>query len=183
MDTPTARQTNRTPPPASAAPRCAAPPIVDLPLAEAEARAQAQRVPIFIPSKVHVDDRGWSLMNQMLGVLQPTGQINYSVMFPHVVKAWHRHQIQTDFWVCLGGHLKAGVFREDDGQAWQLVIGEKRPGVLIIPPTLWHGAMTVGPDPAGLLYYVTQAYNPQAPDEQRRAFDSVPGFTWEVDHR
>jgi dTDP-4-dehydrorhamnose 3,5-epimerase len=116
------------------------------------------------------------------GVLGPEGQINFSTMFPGVIKAWHRHRLQTDFWLCLHGHLKVGVYREDDDRAWQLVVGEKRPGVLIIPPPLWHGATTVGPESAGLLYYVTHAYNPDSPDEQRRACDSVPGFTWHVEH-
>lgn len=155
----------------------------DGPLIEGHAFARENNVPLFMPARVHVDDRGWSIMNQMQGVLDPGGQINFSVMYPNVVKAWHRHQLQTDFWLCLTGHLKVGVYREDDGQGWQLVTGEKRPGVLIIPPTLWHGAMTVGPEPAGLLYYVTHAYNAETPDEQRRDYDSVPGFTWEVEYR
>lgn len=153
------------------------------PLPEAHAQAQAEQRPLFVPAGVFVDDRGWSIMNQMQGVLDPAGQINFSVMHPGVIKAWHRHRLQTDFWLCLTGHLKVGVYREDDGHAWQLVTGEKKPGVLIIPPPLWHGAMTVGPTQAGLLYYVTHAYNAEAPDEERRAFDSVPGFTWGIEHR
>ena len=36
--------------------------------------------------------------------------------------------------------------------------------------------------PAGLLYYVSHAYNPKQPDEQRRPHDSVPGFPWGVRH-
>ena len=62
---------------------------------------------------------------------------------------------QTDFWLVLMGHIKVGIHR-DDGRTWRTVIGEKRPGILIIPPPLWHGAATVGHEPAGLLYYVTQ---------------------------
>lgn len=152
-------------------------------LAQAFQEAQQQREPIFVPAGVYADDRGWSLMNQFQGVLSPEGQINYSVMYPHVVKAWHRHQQQTDFWCCLHGHLKVGVHRESDGQSWMLVTGEKRPGIVIIPPPLWHGAATVGPESAGLLYYVTHAYNPAEPDEERLAFDGVAGFPWQVEHR
>lgn len=81
------------------------------------------------------------------------------------------------------GHIKVGVFREEDGKAWSLVIGEKRPGIVVIPPPLWHGAATVGPAPAGLLYFVTHAFNPSAPDEQRMAHDAVSGFPWETVHR
>lgn len=144
--------------------------------------AKARREPVFVPAAAFTDDRGWSIMNQLQGVLGPQGQVNFSVQYQGVVKAWHRHKLQTDFWMCLSGHIKAGVHREDDGATWLLVTGEKRPGVVIIPPTLWHGAATVGDGQAGLFYFVTHAYNPQAPDEERRAFDSVAGFPWGVRH-
>ncbi|MEX2212805.1 MAG: hypothetical protein WD768_01670, partial [Phycisphaeraceae bacterium] len=80
------------------------------------------------------------------------------------------------------GNMKAGVYRETDGKTWLAVIGEKKPGVLIIPPPLWHGVATVGNENAGLLYYVTHAYDMKAPDEDRRAHDSVEGFPWWVRH-
>lgn len=144
--------------------------------------AIAGKEPIFVPQPVFTDDRGWSLMNQLLGVMKPEGQVNFSVQYPGVVKAWHRHSLQTDFWICLTGHIKVGVYREEDHKAWLAVIGEKKPGVMIIPPPLWHGAATVGDQQAGLLYYVTHAYNAKQPDEQRRGHDSVAGFPWGVRH-
>ena len=151
--------------------------------AECPAAALAGREPIFVPAAVHVDDRGWSLMNLLRGVLAPEGQVNFSLQFPGVIKAWHRHRLQTDFWLCVQGHIKAGVHDADRGRSWVQVFGEKQPGVLVIPPGLWHGAATVGPVPAGLVYYVTRAYDPAAPDEERRAADSVPGFSWQVENR
>ena len=144
--------------------------------------AKAGNEPVFVPQQLFTDDRGWSLMNQMQGVMKPEGQINFSVQYPGVIKAWHRHSLQTDFWICLTGHIKVGVYREEDQKAWMAIIGEKKPGVMIIPPPLWHGAATVGDTQAGLLYYVTHAYNTKQPDEQRRAHDSVPGFPWGVRH-
>ena len=144
--------------------------------------ARARIEPIFVPARLFTDDRGWSIMNQLQGVMGPEGQINFSVMYPAVIKAWHRHQKQTDMWLCLLGHLKVGVYRESDQRTWIATIGEKQPGVMLIPPPLWHGAATVGPQAAGLLYYVTHAYDPAAPDEDRRAFDSVEGFPWGVQH-
>lgn len=151
-------------------------------VAAAYEAALEDREPVFVPATLFADDRGWSLMNQLQGVLGPGGQVNFSMQYPGVIKAWHRHTLQTDFWICLTGHIKAGVHRESDARSWMVVIGEKRPGVLVIPPTLWHGAATVGDTPAGLLYYVTHAYNPASPDEERRAYDSVPGFPWGVRH-
>jgi dTDP-4-dehydrorhamnose 3,5-epimerase len=155
---------------------------VSTPVAEAFEAAVSAREPVFVPQSHYTDERGWSLMNQLRGVMRAEGQVNFSVQYPGVVKAWHRHTLQTDFWICLTGHIKVGVFREEDGNSWLTVTGEKKPGVVVIPPPLWHGAATVGDAPAGLLYYVTHAYDPAEPDEQRRAFDSVPRFPWGVRH-
>jgi len=149
---------------------------------EAQELAQGECAPVFVPVTPFTDDRGWSLMNLLGGVMGEQGQFNYSQQYPGVIKAWHRHERQTDFWCCVTGHLKAGVYRERDGQAWLAVMGEKKPGVLIIPPPLWHGAACVGPTSAGLLYYVTQRYDPAQPDEYRRPYDSVEGFPWQTRH-
>jgi len=159
-----------------------APRVIDTDMAAAWQEATERVEPIWVPAPVYVDDRGWSIMNQLRGVLSSEGQVNLSVMFPQVVKAWHRHRLQTDFWICTRGHLKAGIHREEDGRTWMTVIGELRSGVLIIPPSLWHGATVVGPESAGLFYYVSRAYNPAAPDEERRPYNSVPGFEWGTSH-
>jgi len=158
-------------------------PVVKLSPKEALEMAEAERQPVFVPTPVYTDDRGWSLMNMLTGALRPEGQVNFSVQYPGVVKAWHRHALQTDFWICLHGHLKVGVHREEDGRSWMGVIGEKRAGMVVIPPPLWHGAATVGPTSAGLLYFVTKAYDASNPDEERRGPDTIPGFSWGVEHR
>jgi dTDP-4-dehydrorhamnose 3,5-epimerase len=146
------------------------------------AHKEAQKIlePIFVPVKCFVDDRGWSLMNLLNNVLSPEGQINYSWNYPGVVKAWHRHHIQTDFWLCTNGHIKAGIYDAHAGTTWSFIMGEKRPGILIIPPELWHGMTAVGSEPAGVLYYVNAAYNPSSPDEDRMDYNGVQGFSWET---
>jgi dTDP-4-dehydrorhamnose 3,5-epimerase len=150
--------------------------------AAAHAMALEAGEPRFVPVPHYTDDRGWSLMNMMTDVLRPEGQINFSTQYPGAIKAWHRHQKQTDFWCVLTGHLVVGVVRDDDGVCWKLIAGEKRPGVVIIPPPLWHGATVAGPEPAGLLYYVTHAYDPAHPDEERKAYDGFPQFSWALVH-
>jgi dTDP-4-dehydrorhamnose 3,5-epimerase len=158
-------------------------PVCTQPIAEAFSAAQSRGEPVLVPQQFYADDRGWSLMNQLQGVMSAAGQVNYSVTYPGVVKAWHRHDLQTDFWMGLQGNLKVGVLRESDGSAWTAVIGDRRPAVVIIPPPLWHGVATVGDQPAGLLYYVTHAYDAAKPDEERRAADAFAGFPWAVVHR
>src|SRR5512140_1450132 len=98
----------------------------DLPAAFAAATAGSE--PIFVPAAIYADDRGWSIMNQFQGVLGPQGQINYSVVYPGVIKAWHRHALQNDFWMGIQNHMKVGLYR-DDGRAWVAILGEKRSGI------------------------------------------------------
>ncbi len=152
-------------------------------VADAYAEAIEASEPRWVPASYYTDDRGWSLMNLLQGVMGPEGQVNFSVQYPGVIKAWHRHKLQTDFWLCLQGHLRIGVACRDRGVSWTVVSGEKNPGIAIIPPTLWHGASTVGHVPAGLLYYVTKAFDPKNPDEERLAFDAIERFPWGIEHR
>ncbi|MEE9131583.1 MAG: hypothetical protein V3T84_16330, partial [Phycisphaerales bacterium] len=64
----------------------------------AHQRAEAELEPVFVPISPYADDRGWSLMNLLAGAMSEQGQINFSMQYPGVVKAWHRHDKQTDFW-------------------------------------------------------------------------------------
>ncbi|MBT8484304.1 MAG: hypothetical protein HKO59_14435 [Phycisphaerales bacterium] len=153
------------------------------PWPDIRARAIAEDAPLFMPVQPHADDRGWSYMNLFAGALEATGQVNFSVQNPGVVKAWRCHEHQTDFWCCLNGHVKAGVYRATDQQCWAQVMGDRCPGVLVIPPGLWHGRSVVGTTPAGVLSYVDQTYDAVCPDEQRRPADCVPGFPWHADPR
>ena len=55
-------------------------------LQEATLRAVEEVAPVFVPSNLFVDDRGWSIMNQMQGVLTKDGQVNFSLQFPNVIR-------------------------------------------------------------------------------------------------
>ncbi|MDQ2730488.1 MAG: spore coat protein [Armatimonadota bacterium] len=159
----------------------------ETPFQEAHQRALAEGRPQVVPLRYFADDRGWSLMNLFTGVLQG-GQCNYSLLYPGVYKAWHRHKLQTDFWVILHGMAKLGVFdekrRDEPGYRGEtFILGEKQPAVLIVPPSLWHGLTCVGNQPCGLLYYVTHVYDPRSPDEERAGHDAFPSFQWDIEHK
>lgn len=128
-----------------------------------------------------LDDRGFSYMN-VFSEAPLEGQINYSVVFPGVIKAWHRHKHQTDYWMVLMGEAKVGLYDPEKGEARAIHVGEHNPAVIAIPPGIWHGMTALGGKPCGLLYYVTRKYDPAAPDEERAPYDAFP-FTWEVQHR
>ena len=104
-------------------------------------------------------------------------QVNYSILQPGVIKAWHRHKFQDDYFCVLKGMAQVGVYSDEDG-AEKFFVGEHNPGIVHIQAGEWHGLTAVGTEPVGLLYLVTKQYNPQQPDEERAPHDSFVGHDW-----
>jgi len=143
-----------------------------------------------------VDSRGWSL-NDIKAIARTNiknnmtaktpydsniysldkCQINYSIVYPGVVKAWHRHKLQDDYFCILHGMAQVGIYSNENG-AEKHFIGEHNPAVIHIKAGEWHGLTAVGSEPVGLLYLVTNTYNPTIPDEERAPFDSFVGADW-----
>jgi len=60
----------------------------------------------------HVDDRGF--FREILRVTDPIfaegfAQWSHSLMYPGVIKAWHIHWKQTDWWYVASGTLKVAL--------------------------------------------------------------------------
>lgn len=151
-------------------------------------KALKNGMPTFLPLTPYADDRGWSHMDVFSDALTLGGQVNFSEVASGVIKAWHRHQNQTDFWVVVRGMLKCVVFRESPANVWKKVVGVYNPGILIIPKGLWHGCVNTTMEPAGLLYYVDKRYNTAQPDEVRRPWDwpepiNVGGAWYGIEHK
>ena len=101
------------------------------------------------------------------------GQINVSYVnsTDHIV-AWHKHNIQTDYWVCIKGSFKVGLATHEDGAEFEY-LSDRNPRVLKIPPGIYHGYKALEPGSI-LMYYLTEKYNPE--DE----FRAIPGEFNEV---
>ena len=124
------------------------------------------------------DARGWSV-NDIYSMVpeHKRCQINYSILHPGVVKAWHRHKHQDDYFFVLHGMAQVGIYSDENG-AEKHFIGEHNPAVIHIKAGEWHGLTAVGSKPVGLLYLVTNTYNPALPDEERASFDRFVGSDW-----
>ena len=140
--------------------------------------------------KVYPDDRG--MFTELVKVTDafidphPFAQISHTVTFPGVIKAFHWHSLQIDYWYCIVGSIRVALadLREDSGTTGEqatIILGEWNRQVLRIPPLVAHGYQVLGPTPAQLIYYTTQPYNPQQPDEERIPWDDpLIGYDWTI---
>ncbi len=110
------------------------------------------------------------------------GQWSHSLMFDGVIKAWHYHRIQTDWWYVVSGVLRVGLcdLREESDtykKTMDFLMGDLQPSrVLKIPPGIAHGCKTVQ-GPVHLFYLTSHVYNPE--DEIRMPYnDPEIDFDW-----
>ncbi|HBN08262.1 MAG TPA: spore coat protein [Cyanobacteria bacterium UBA8530] len=132
--------------------------------------------------KTFLDDRGFSIHDVFP---LKDGQINYSELVPGVVKAFHRHQKQTDYWCVIRGNAKIVLVDESSGKPEIKVhcIGEQNVQVIAIPPGVWHGYTSIGNEKSAMLYWVTEKYDKNQPDEERLAWDHFGAEVWSVDNK
>ena len=103
-------------------------------------------------------------------------------MFNGVIKAWHYHNIQTDWFYVVSGVLRIGLhdLRVDSvtrGETMDFLMGDLQPASVVrIPPGVAHGCKVIQ-GPASLMYITSHVYNPQ--DEIRISYDDPKiGFDW-----
>src|ERR1035437_1404768 len=129
--------------------------------------------------KRNADERGYlmEMLREDEEVFEHFGQAYVSLNYPDVIRAWHFHKKQDDFWVCVKGMIKAVVYdcREGSptyGEVNEVFMGDNNPVMLKIPVGTMHGYKTVGVEHSLLVNFPTQAYNPKEPDEYRETYDS-----------
>jgi dTDP-4-dehydrorhamnose 3,5-epimerase len=139
------------------------------------------------------DSRGWSLndiyanADFVIGSVKGVSphckqcnsfQVNYSVVNPGIIKAWHRHKCQDDYFCIVKGMAQVGVYNPKTKRAEKFFIGEHNPCVVRIDAGEWHGLTPIGDESCGLLYFVTCKYDPQNPDEERASYTDFVDKDW-----
>jgi dTDP-4-dehydrorhamnose 3,5-epimerase len=134
------------------------------------------------------DERGY-LMEMLRGddpLFEKFGQSYVSLNYPGVVRAWHFHKKQTDFFVAVKGEVKVVLFdpRDDSptrGQVNEFFLGENNPILLKIPIGVMHGYKTIGVEPSLLVNFPTMPYDANDPDEYRLPYNTeeIP-YNWDI---
>jgi len=136
--------------------------------------------------KVLPDDRG-----QLAEILRSDwdefvkfGQVYYTTARPGVVKAWHYHKIQTDYFFCIKGKAKVALYdSRPESPTYkeinEFMVGEINPALIVIPPLVFHGFKAISEQEAIMINIPTELYNYDNPDEYRLPFDSREiGYVW-----
>ena len=136
----------------------------------------------------HADERGFlmELLRSDDPVFTKFGQCYVSMNYPGVIRAWHYHKKQDDFFVVVKGMIKVGLYdlREGSptqGETAELYLGDNNSIMVKIPIGVVHGYKTVGTEPSLLINFPSELYNPQEPDEYRLPWDTdqIP-FDWDI---
>lgn len=138
------------------------------------------------PLRRIADDRGY-LMECMRSddpLFKEFGQVYMSAVYQGVVKAWHFHERQTDFVVCVSGMIKLAVHDSRQDSPTHLntdvvCIGDQNPCLVVIPPMVYHGWMGLTPGLSVVMNCPDKLYDYKHPDEQRLPASGPPiCFEW-----
>jgi dTDP-4-dehydrorhamnose 3,5-epimerase len=145
------------------------------------------------PFPIWPDDRGYFLEVARFGqglvseFPAATSQVSAALNYPGIIKAFHYHRFQTDYWVPAAGLLQVALVdlrRTSRTYAAKntLYIGALRPWQLRIPPGVAHGYKVIGDQPSVLIYITNRNYDPK--DEGRIPYnDPSIAYDWELQHK
>jgi dTDP-4-dehydrorhamnose 3,5-epimerase len=115
-------------------------------------------------------------------------QVNYSVIEPLAIKAFHLHQRQTDVWfvpptdklLLVLADVRKGSPTE--GQVQRLILGDGNSRLVRIPPGVAHGCRNLRPATTSqILYFVdVQFSTDEQCDEGRIPWDHFGAEIWDV---
>jgi len=100
------------------------------------------------------------------------GQVYLSTGNQGIVKGWHYHKIQTDYFTGVKGNAKVVLYNmreksKTKGQIKELLISENNPVLIKIPSMIVHAITTLDGNPVYLINCPTKLYNNKNPDKYR----------------
>ena len=112
---------------------------------------------------------------ELLG--NPLVQVHVTTTFAGRIRAWGLHPLGTDRLFVVSGLVKLVVFdgRKDSptlGRLNEFVVSEKNPGLLIVPPNVYHGWKNIGISEATIINMPDRMYDYEQPDALDLPWDS-----------
>jgi dTDP-4-dehydrorhamnose 3,5-epimerase len=138
---------------------------------------------------VHADDRGTLIPAMDVRHpfwVEPVVYAYAITVAPGRIKGWGMHRLQTDRYFVASGSLRVVLFdgREGSpscGRFAQFFFTDATPGLLRIPPGVWHADQNWGTSDTLIVNYPTRPYDPVAPDKYRvDPHSGIIPFDWRL---
>ena len=138
--------------------------------------------------KVIPDDRGrlMEILRADDPIFKSFGQVYVTTARSGVVKAWHYHKIQADYWVCLVGKARVGLYdprtsSPTRGLTNEFLMTPEDPFLLKIPVLVYHGFKGMDLEQETMIMNIpTHSYDDESPDEYRAdPHDPTIPFDWQ----
>lgn len=139
--------------------------------------------------ETHVDDRGY--LTEVIRCsdehFTKFGQVYLVGNFAKgTIRAFHKHQVLWDWFFISHGSAKFILVDDrEDSKTFKnidtFVIGTRNPALIIVPPGVYHGWMSLEDD-TQMISIASELYNRKRPDETRISPDSF-GDLWQVKGR
>lgn len=148
--------------------------------AEGQLRATLIDGVVFRPTRPvpHEDGHLTEVARASWGILTtPIVQVHVTTTLPGRIRAWGLHQSSMDRLFVVSGLVTIVVFdgRDDSstrGRVNVFTVSEKNPGLLLIPPDLYHGWKNIGTSEAVIINMPDRMYNYEHPDALDLPWDS-----------
>lgn len=142
-----------------------------------------------IPLVTRVDDRGYliEIVHSDDKFFKKFGQVYLVGDFVrHTIRAFHKHQKLWDYFFISHGSAKFALVDDRPKSStykkiMTVVISERNPTVLVIPPGVYHGWMSLEDD-TQMISTASEVYNRENPDETRVPYDSF-GYDWGIKYK
>jgi dTDP-4-dehydrorhamnose 3,5-epimerase len=136
--------------------------------------------------KLLVDERGrlMELLRCDDKIFLKFGQVYFTSAYPNVVKAWHYHKKQDDYFACIRGKMLLALYDARGKSKTYKEINEfelslDNPLLIKIPRNIYHGFKCISPDEALVINIPTLPYNYLRPDEYRLdPYDKNIAYNW-----
>lgn len=110
-------------------------------------------------------------------------QVFHVILNGRGISAWHVHEHTTDRLFIASGHARLVLYdaraeSPSHGRVQELLLDERRPQLVVVPPGVWHGVENLDRVPALIVNMPDRAYDYQTPDHWR-----LPPTTNEIPYR
>ncbi|GAK51708.1 dTDP-4-dehydrorhamnose 3,5-epimerase and related enzyme [Candidatus Moduliflexus flocculans] len=114
------------------------------------------------------------------------GEIYFSIVYPGIIKGWHRHKVMTLNYAVVFGSIKLVLYDErldspSHGQLMEIFPGEANYILITIPPGIWNGFKGIGTTSAIVANCATHPHDPQEIERLDPFQNHIP-YNWGVKH-